>query len=137
MHCRHWDYLYVQHCRDQPRYRKSGERSLVHHLQVRKLYINLTICIEMTGKKGSPEKDLLQRWCINTASPHHKVCSQTIRFHIAIAYSFVTRHNDHFKVYKERCSKLGITMHEHAIPNTCEIDWRSVCFTSNATCCYF
>lgn len=42
------------------------------------------------------------------------------------------RHDDHFQAYKERCGKLGISMHERAIPRSHGMDRRSVHFSSFA-----
>jgi hypothetical protein len=43
------------------------------------------------------------------------------------------RHDDHFQVYKERCGKLGISMHERAIPKSHGIDRTSVHFGTHVS----
>jgi hypothetical protein len=51
-------------------------------------------------------------------------------FKFATDYFPFNRHNDHFQKYKERCGKLGIAMHERAIPQRAGIDRRFVSFAA-------
>jgi hypothetical protein len=61
------------------------------------------------------QKLVFHRWCLVSSRPYLSV-SYTSRPWLVMLLTSFHSHDDHFQVYKARCTKLGIHMHPHAVP---------------------
>lgn len=101
----------------QPRHRAHWKGSLVLAVQVgvfRLLFLSQPDGIELQVSRTANKICLFHRWCIISSYPCCKVCCV---FLLVLYFCWPTIRNvSHVKVYKERCKKLGVEMHERALP---------------------